>query len=52
MEVAAPLSPAKPSWNPLRVDGSGLEPNVLLAAKLIAFCLLATNHLRVYPDEP
>jgi len=52
MEVAATLSPAKPSWNPLRIDGTGLEPNVLLAAKLIAFCLLATNHLRVYPDEP
>jgi predicted DCC family thiol-disulfide oxidoreductase YuxK len=52
MEVAAPLTLAKPSWNPLRIDGTGLEPNVLLAAKLIAVCLLATNHLRVYPDEP
>ncbi len=50
--MAAPLTLAKPSWNPLRIDGTGLEPNVLLAAKLIAFCLLATNHLRVYPDEP
>ena len=52
MELAASLTPAKPSWNPLRIDGTGLEPNVLLAAKLIAFCLLATNHLQVYPDEP
>lgn len=52
MEVAAPLTPAKPSWNPLRIDGTGLEPNVLLAAKLIAFCLLATNYPQVCPDEP
>ena len=52
MEVAALLTLTKPSWNPLRIDGTELEPNVLLAAKLIAFCLLATNHLGVYPDEP
>lgn len=50
--MAAPVAASKPSWNPLRIDGGELEPNVLLAAKLIAFCLLATNHLRVYPTEP
>lgn len=41
---------AKVSWNPLRCSGAGLEPNLLLMAKLIALCLLATNHVRLLPD--
>ena len=51
MELAAPLE-SQPSWNPLRVTGTELAPNVLLAAKLIALCLLLTNHQARLPDEP
>lgn len=31
------------SWNPLRCSGTPLAPHVLLAAKLVAVCLLAAN---------
>ena len=41
-----------PSWNPLRCSGTELAPNVLLAAKLIALCLLITNHQARLPGEP
>ena len=40
----------KPSWNPLRCGGTALPPNLLLMAKLIALCLLLTNHVRLIPD--
>ena len=40
----------KPSWNPLRCSGTVLPTNILLMAKLIALCLLLTNHVRQIPD--
>ena len=40
----------KPSWNPLRCGGTVLPTNLLLMAKLIALCLLLTNHVRQIPD--
>ena len=40
----------KPSWNPLRCSGTVLPTNLLLMAKLIALCLLLTNHVRQIPD--
>lgn len=52
MDAAAPVSAVRPSWNPLRVSGTALAPNVLLAAKLIALCLLLTNEQARLPDEP
>ena len=48
--AAAVMAPAKPSWNPLRCGGTALPANLLLAAKLIALCLLLTNHVRLLPD--
>jgi predicted DCC family thiol-disulfide oxidoreductase YuxK len=41
---------AEPSWNPLRCGGTALPTNLLLMAKLIALCLLLTNHVRLLPD--
>ena len=38
------------SWNPLRCGGTALPTNLLLMAKLIALCLLLTNHVRLIPD--
>jgi predicted DCC family thiol-disulfide oxidoreductase YuxK len=40
----------KPSWNPFRCGGTEYPVNVLLTAKLIAFSLLITNHVRLLPD--
>jgi predicted DCC family thiol-disulfide oxidoreductase YuxK len=40
----------KASWNPLRCGGTALPTNLLLMAKLIALCLLLTNHVRQIPD--
>jgi predicted DCC family thiol-disulfide oxidoreductase YuxK len=42
----------RPSWNPLRCSGTELAPNVLLAAKLIALCLILTNHHTRLPADP
>ena len=39
-----------PGWNPLRCSGTILPANLLLMAKLIALCLLLTNHVRLLPD--
>lgn len=41
--------PAGPGWNPLRCGGTALPANLLLMAKLIALCLLLTNHVRLIP---
>jgi predicted DCC family thiol-disulfide oxidoreductase YuxK len=43
---------SRASWNPLRCSGTDLPPNVLLAAKLVALCLLVTNHVRLLPNDP
>jgi len=40
----------KPGWNPLRCGGTALPTNLLLMVKLIALCLLLTNHVRLIPD--
>jgi predicted DCC family thiol-disulfide oxidoreductase YuxK len=47
MALAARIDP---SWNPLRNTGTALPPNLLLMAKLIALCLLLTNHVRLLPE--
>lgn len=39
------------SWNPFRVDGTDLPPNVLLMAKILAVAFLLTEHWRVLPDH-
>jgi len=39
-----------PTLNPLRCGGTALPTNLLLMAKLIALCLLLTNHVRLLPD--
>ena len=36
--------------NPLRVSGTGLPPNVLLAAKLLALAYVLTGQLSILPD--
>jgi predicted DCC family thiol-disulfide oxidoreductase YuxK len=41
---------ATQSWNPLRCEGTELDPNVLLMAKLVALCLLLTRHVTQLPD--
>ncbi|MFN3325480.1 MAG: DCC1-like thiol-disulfide oxidoreductase family protein [Bryobacteraceae bacterium] len=38
------------AWNPLRCTGTALPPQILLMAKLIALCLLLTNHVRLLPE--
>jgi predicted DCC family thiol-disulfide oxidoreductase YuxK len=48
--VAISSNAVKPSWNPLRCGGTALPTNLLLMAKLIALCLLLTNHVRLIPD--
>jgi predicted DCC family thiol-disulfide oxidoreductase YuxK len=48
--MAIPGAAVKPSWNPLRCGGTVLPTNLLLMAKLIALCLLLTNHVRQIPD--
>ena len=41
---------ARVSWNPLRCGGTALPPHLLLMAKLIALCLLLTNHVRLLTE--
>jgi predicted DCC family thiol-disulfide oxidoreductase YuxK len=48
--MAIPAATVKASWNPLRCGGTALPTNLLLMAKLIALCLLLTNHVRLIPD--
>jgi predicted DCC family thiol-disulfide oxidoreductase YuxK len=48
--MALSAAAMKPSWNPLRCGGTALPTNLLLMAKLIALCLLLTNHVRLLPD--
>src|SRR6266403_6384375 len=48
---AAAITQARgPGWNPLRCSGTVLPTNLLLMAKLIALCLLLTNHVRQIPE--
>jgi len=37
------------SLNPLRISGTSMRPNVLLAAKLLALCVLVTGRIRGLP---
>src|SRR5260370_41985999 len=48
--MALSATAVRPSWNPLRCGGTALPTNLLLMAKLIALCLLLTNHVRLLPD--
>ncbi len=38
------------SWNPFRVTGTPMPPNLLLMCKILAVALLATNHVRILPE--
>ena len=40
----------KPSWNPLRCEGTGLPVNLTVMVKVLALVLLLTNHVRLLPD--
>jgi hypothetical protein len=40
----------KPSWNPLKCDGTGLPVNLTILVKALALVLLLTNHVRLLPD--
>src|SRR5947207_1494994 len=37
-------------WNPFRVRGTAMPPNLLLLCKVLAVALLATGHVRILPD--
>lgn len=37
-------------WNPLRITGTPMPPNLLLMCKIIAVAILATEHFRILPD--
>src|SRR5437660_10006791 len=50
VSTAAITEARGPGWNPLRCSGTILPANLLLMAKLIALCLLLTNHVRLLPD--
>ena len=41
---------AQVTWNPFRCGGTALPPHLLLMAKLIALCLLLTNHIRLLTE--
>ncbi|MBI3697880.1 MAG: DUF393 domain-containing protein [Acidobacteria bacterium] len=41
---------ARVSWNPFCCGGTALSPHLLLMAKLIALCLLLTNHVRLLTE--
>jgi Vitamin K-dependent gamma-carboxylase len=40
-----------PSLNPFRISGTTLPPNVLLAAKLLALCVIFRGELAALPDH-
>jgi hypothetical protein len=37
-------------WNPFRITGTAMPPNLLLMCKVLAVALLATGHVRILPD--
>src|SRR5262249_54212584 len=37
-------------WNPFRITGTPMPPNLLLLCKILALALLATGHVRIIPD--
>ncbi len=37
-------------WNPFRVTGTPMPPNLLLVCKILAVCILATGHVGILPD--
>jgi len=53
MEGNVPLArrrPAAAALNPLRMSGTALPPNLLMAAKLLALCYVLSGRLLVLPD--
>jgi hypothetical protein len=45
------LSPAlSVPWNPLRITGTPMPPNLLLMCKIVAVAFLGTGHYRILPD--
>lgn len=40
----------KGPWNPFRVTGTPMPPNLLLMCKILAVAILATGHYRILPD--
>jgi hypothetical protein len=46
--MALPAALSGP-WNPLRITGTPMPPNVLLLCKVLAVAVLATGHVRILP---
>lgn len=44
------LTALKGPWNPFRITGTAMPPNLLLLCKILAVALLATGHVRILPD--
>jgi hypothetical protein len=47
--MAVPAALSGP-WNPLRVTGTAMPPNLLLMGKVLAVALLCTGHVRILPE--
>ena len=45
-----PAAAAKPSWNPLKFNGTELPTELLIMVKSLALVVLLTNHARILPD--
>lgn len=56
MALPPPLTPRADgetflgSWNPFRVTGTSLPPNLVLLSKVLAVAILATGHWRILPE--
>ena len=44
------MSPERPSWNPLRLSGTALPPNLLLVAKLLVLGMLLRGYVGSLPE--
>ena len=42
---------ARRAWNPFRLSGTDLPPNVLLMTKILALWFLVSGHWRALPDH-
>jgi hypothetical protein len=44
------LASSRPSWNPLRFDGTELPTELAILVKVLALVVLVVNHVRILPD--
>src|SRR5262249_49348057 len=44
------LASSRPSWNPLRFDGTELPTELAILVKVLALVVLLVNHVRILPD--